>query len=258
MSEDRTSGSSEVPLFLWLAADPTRWQLLSELSCGDRRVRELCVLVGRPQSAVSYHLARLLAGGLVSMHRSSADGRDSYYTLNLAHCRELLLLAGAALHPALAPGTARPGAAGWRAGARPVQVLFLCTGNSGRSQLAEALLRQSAGDRIEVASAGSHPKPVHPAAVRVMRRYGIDLTAQRSKPLTEFVGRRFDFVITLCDRIREVCPQFPGGPQQIHWSIPDPVAAGDARAVSAAFKLTATELRARIEALLVRILPAAA
>ncbi|MDT5182083.1 MAG: ArsR family transcriptional regulator, arsenate/arsenite/antimonite-responsive transcriptional [Mycobacterium sp.] len=245
----------EVPLFVRLTADPTRWQLLVELASSDRRVRELSELVGQPQNAVSYHLARLRSGGLVSMHRSSADGRDSYYTLDMARCHELLLAAGAALHPTFAH---RPWAVASSRAEPPVRVLFLCTGNSGRSQIAEALLQQAAGPHVAVVSAGSHPKPLHPTAVRVMRRYGIDLSERRSKPFTEFTDRRFDYVITLCDRVREVCPPFPGGPQAIHWSIPDPAAAGDARAVSAAFSRTATELRTRIEALLARILPAAA
>jgi len=107
-------------------------------------------------------------------------------------------------------------------------------------------------------SAGSHPKLLHPAAVRVMRRHGIDLTGRRSKPLTEFSDQRFDYVITLCDRVREVCPDFPGHPDTIHWSIPDPAAAGDSATVTAAFRNTAADLRARIGFLIARILPAAA
>jgi protein-tyrosine-phosphatase/DNA-binding transcriptional ArsR family regulator len=243
-----------------LAADPTRWRLLTELARSDRRVRELTDLVSQPQSAVSYHLGRLRAGGLVSAHRSSADGRDSYYRIELTRCAELLAAAGTALHPALAPtvGSAAPPTRRPSRSRAPVRVLFLCTGNSGRSQIAEALLRQAGGGRVEAVSAGSHPKPLHPAAVRVMRRYGIDLSGRRSKPLTEFIEQRFDYVITLCDRVREVCSDFPGHPDAIHWSIPDPAAAGDSRAVTAAFRATATDLRERIRFLCGRIVPAAA
>jgi protein-tyrosine-phosphatase len=129
-------------------------------------------------------------------------------------------------------------------------VLFLCTGNSSRSQMAEALAEQlSAGAvrAVRAVSAGSHPKPLHPNAVRVMRERGIDIGGRRSKHLSEFTGRRFDYVISLCDRVREVCPEFPGGPDSIHWSIPDPARepGSDAETLPA-FERTATELCTRI------------
>src|SRR5207247_3289327 len=100
--------------------------------------------------------------------------------------------------------------------------LFLCTGNSARSQIAEMLAGQLSGGAVRAASAGSHPKPLHPNAVRVMRERGIDISGRRSKHLSEFAGQRFDYVISLCDRVREVCPEFPGGPELIRWRIPDP------------------------------------
>ena len=132
-------------------------------------------------------------------------------------------------------------------------MLFLCTGNSGRSQIAEALLAQLAGGGVEAASAGSRPqgsKPLHPEAVRVMREHGSDISGHRSKHLEEFAGQRFGYVITLCDRVREVCPEFGGHPQLIHWSIADPAAEAD---VHAAFRRVAAELRTRISFLLARI-----
>ena len=126
-------------------------------------------------------------------------------------------------------------------------MLFLCTGNSARSQIAEALTEQLSGGAVSAASAGSHPKPLHPHAVRVMRERGIDLAGRRSKHLDEFAGRRFDYVISLCDRVREVCPEFPGCPELIHWSIPDPAREpGGDRQTLAAFERTATELCTRI------------
>ena len=88
-------------------------------------------------------------------------------------------------------------------------MLFLCTGNSARSQMAEALLGQLAGGTVEAASAGSQPKPLHPDAVLVMREHGIDISGHRSKHLDTFAGQRFGYVITLCDRVREVCPDSP-------------------------------------------------
>ncbi len=240
------------PAFLRLAGDPLRWRLLSELSRSDRRVAELTALIGQPQNAVSYHLGRLRDGGLVSMRRSSADGRDSYYRIEFARCKQLLDATGAALHPGL--GGRDPGDPPDR-GRTPVRVLFLCTGNSARSQIAEALLVQAAGGRVEAASAGSHPKPVHPNAVRVMRTYGIDLSAARSKHLDELSSRHFDFVITLCDKVREVCPELPGHPEPIHWSIPDPAAAGIGRAGYPAFRAVAADLHARIGFLVHAIAP---
>src|SRR3954471_4282273 len=226
------------PPFLRLAGNPLRWRLLTELARSDLRVGELCSLAGRRQSLVSYHLRRLRDGGLVSMRRSSADGRDTYYALDIERCGELLTSAGASLHPALVPAP-RP-RAGCEARAR---VLFLCTGNSARSQIAEALAEQLSGGAVTAASAGSHPKPLHPNAVRVMRERGIDIGERRTKHLSEFANERFDYVISLCDRVREVCPEFPGGPRLIHWSIPDP--ARDREAL-AAFERTATELCTRI------------
>jgi ArsR family transcriptional regulator, arsenate/arsenite/antimonite-responsive transcriptional repressor / arsenate reductase (thioredoxin) len=130
-------------------------------------------------------------------------------------------------------------------------VLFLCTGNSARSQIAEALLRHVGGDRFIPQSAGSHPKPLHPDAVRVMREYGIEIGDQRSRHLDEVSSQRFQVVITLCDKVREVCPDFPGRPDTMHWSIPDPAAAGARGAASyAAFQRTAQDLLTRIEFLI--------
>jgi protein-tyrosine-phosphatase len=222
-----------------------RWRLLSELARSDRRVGELCALAGRRQSLVSYHLRQLRDGGLVSMRRSAADGRDTYYVLDLAGCGELLSSTGASLHPALAP-TPRPRTA--RAPAStPARVLFLCTGNSTRSQIAEAFAEELSDGAVSAASAGSHPKPLHPNAVRVMSERGIDLAGRRSKHLGDFAAQRFDYVISLCDRVREVCPEFPGGPELIHWSIPDPAREpGSDEETLPAFGRTATELCTRI------------
>ncbi len=130
-------------------------------------------------------------------------------------------------------------------------MLFLCTGNSSRSQLAEGILRQAGGPWTEPVSAGSHPKTLHPNAVRVMRERGIDISSHRSKHLSEFAGERFDQVISLCDRVRDVCPDFPGHPAVAHWSIPDPAADAPADEDSyPAFARAADELSTRIQFLL--------
>lgn len=243
------------PPFLQLAAHPIRWRLLRELTHGDRAVRELTALLDEPQSLISYHLARLRDGEVVTMRRSSADRRDSYYAIDLAHCAELLHSSGAALHPRLGLGPSKaPEPAPARRAGRRCRVLFLCTGNGTRSQIAEALLDSLCAGTVEVVSAGSHPKPVHPNAVRVMQERGVDMSGRRSKHLSEFTRRRFDYVITLCDRVREICPEFPGPPETIHWSIPDPSLEGETdRATYQAFERTAHELETRIQFLLTRI-----
>jgi protein-tyrosine-phosphatase/DNA-binding transcriptional ArsR family regulator len=249
MEQSIPGRDSGPPGFLQLAGHPVRWRLLRELARSDRQVRELTHLTGQRQSLVSYHLGRLRAAQLVSARRSSADGRDTYYTVDLARCGELLAAAGGALHPALRPGQDQ--AAAPRAAAR---VLFLCTGNSARSQIAEALAQRRSGGLVEAFSAGSHPKPLHPNAVRVMAEHGIDIRRRASRHLNVFAADRFGYVITLCDRVREICPEFGGHPRHIHWSIPDPAAAGDTDEASyPAFQAVAAELEARIGLLLAAI-----
>jgi ArsR family transcriptional regulator, arsenate/arsenite/antimonite-responsive transcriptional repressor / arsenate reductase (thioredoxin) len=238
----------KAPSVLRLTAHELRWRLLRELAQSDRRVRELAGSLGEPQPLVSYHLRLLRAGGLVSARRSSFDGRDSYYSLDLARCAGQLGEAGAALHPALRLAPAQVAPTRRRRAAR---VLFLCTGNSARSQIAEALLNELSGGNARAFSAGSRPKSLHRNAVRVMGARGIDISAQRPKHLDSFRNRRFDWVISLCDRVREVCPEFPGEPQTIHWSIPDPAAEpGRDAETYPAFERTAAELESRIRFLL--------
>jgi protein-tyrosine-phosphatase/DNA-binding transcriptional ArsR family regulator len=237
------------PPFLRLAGHPLRWRLLRELARSDRRVGELCELAGRRQNLVSYHLRQLRDAGLVSARRSLADGRDTYYVLELARCGELLVGAGASLHPGLGRSA---GSHGVRTmGTARARMLFLCTGNSARSQMAEALAHQLSEGAVRAASAGSHPKPLHPNAVRVMRARGIDLADRRSKHVSEFTGDRFDYVISLCDRVREVCPEFPGSPDAIHWSLRDPAREpGTDDETLPAFEAAAAELEMRIGFLL--------
>ncbi|HUG16066.1 MAG TPA: arsenate reductase ArsC [Thermomicrobiales bacterium] len=109
--------------------------------------------------------------------------------------------------------------------ASPITVLFLCTHNSARSQMAEALLRHHGGATFEVSSAGTEETRVHPLAIAAMEDIGIDISGQRSKHLNEFIEQDFNYVITVCDGANEACPIFPGDPRRIHWSFPDPSAA---------------------------------
>jgi len=103
-------------------------------------------------------------------------------------------------------------------------VLILCTGNSARSQMAEGILRHIAGEKYEVESAGVEPSSVRPEAVEAMRDLGIDISKHRSKSVNEFLDRRFDYIITVCDNAKESCPLFPGNAERIHWSFEDPAA----------------------------------
>ncbi|WP_279627689.1 ArsR family transcriptional regulator [Mycobacterium paraffinicum] len=232
------AGKTAVPSLMRMASHPVRWALLTELAGSDLRVRELAAAVDEPQNLISYHLRLLRSAGLVDARRSSFDGRDTYYRLNLTGCAGAFREAAAALHPALAPAPAT----------KPTvrSVLFLCSGNSARSPMAEALLRRRGHGRIRAASAGSHPKPhLHRNAIRIMReRYGIDLDAQRPQPLTAVARRRFDYVITLCDRVREYAREH-GVTTTTHWSLPDPSGAGYPE-----FGRVASELDDRIDFLL--------
>lgn len=102
------------------------------------------------------------------------------------------------------------------------KVLFICTGNACRSQMAEGLLRHLAGDRFKVFSAGTHPSHVHPMSIRIMAEWGIDISYHTSDDIDQYLGQGIDIVITVCDSAKELCPTFPEGTEQIHWSIPDP------------------------------------
>jgi ArsR family transcriptional regulator, arsenate/arsenite/antimonite-responsive transcriptional repressor / arsenate reductase (thioredoxin) len=239
------------PAVFRLAGHPLRWQLISVLARSDRRVRELAVSLGEQQPLVSYHLRQLRRAGLVAMRQSSFDGRDSYYSLDLDRCSELLTEAGAAIHPGLSLETRSPAHG---KPSRTPRVLFLCTGNSSRSQMAEALMRELSDGTVEAFSAGSRPKPIHRNALLVMKRRGIDISKQEPKHLDSFRQRHVDYVISLCDRVREVCPEFPGNPDTVHWSIPDPAAEpGSDRETYPAFERTAAELETRIRYLLHQI-----
>jgi len=130
---------------------------------------------------------------------------------------------------------------------RKPRVLFLCTHNAARSQMAEGILRDFSKGTVEVYSAGTEPTGVHPLAVVALQEMRIDISGQRSKHVDEFAGQMFDFVATLCDSAREVCPVFPGDPERIHWSFPDPGAVqGTDEERLQAFKQVARELASRL------------
>jgi arsenate reductase (thioredoxin) len=132
------------------------------------------------------------------------------------------------------------------------KVLFLCTHNSARSQMAEGLLRHLAGDRFEAHSAGTEATHIRPLAIRAMDEIGVDISGQESKTLERYLGKPFDYVITVCDDANEACPFFPGATNRLHWSLPDPSAAkGSEEERLAVFRSVRDALRDRVQAELV-------
>jgi arsenate reductase len=130
---------------------------------------------------------------------------------------------------------------------RPIRVLFVCTHNSARSQIAEALLRRDGGDAFEVQSAGTEVTRVNQYAVRVLAESGIDWSSARSKSVAAFLDERFDYVVTVCDRARATCPVFPGASTSLHWSLEDPSEVHGTEAEKlAAFRQTVAEVTARL------------
>src|SRR3954470_3344028 len=239
----------EAPHVLTVLGHPHRWAILSHLEHSDQRVGELTELVEQPQNLVSYHLRELRDAGLVSSRRSSFDGRDAYYRVDFDRCSALLCDAGAALHPG-SRLEVRPHAPP-RRGAKALRVLFLCTGNSARSQMAAALAEERSGHAITARSACSHPKALHLNAVRVMAARGIDISGNTTRHLRRYARSHFDSVVTLCDKVREVCPEFPGDPAAVHWSIPDPAGEGATDDETyPAFERTADELEGRVRHLI--------
>jgi arsenate reductase (thioredoxin) len=131
---------------------------------------------------------------------------------------------------------------------RPIRVLFVCTGNSARSQIAEALLTRIGGGDFAAFSAGTEAKGVNPITVEVLRGLGIDWTGARAKSVNEFMGQPFDHVITVCDRARQSCPVFPGAHDTLHWGLADPAEVEGTHAEQlAAFEQTANEISTRLE-----------
>lgn len=221
------------PPVLGLLAHDLRWTIVGLLADGDLRTGELVARTGQAPSLVSYHLGRLRDAGLVSARRSAADGRDSYHTLDLG-----------ALEQAVAAIRVRPGPL---AGApAPAQVLFVCSGNSSRSPMAEGWLNHLGGGRVTARSGGVTPGPLHPLAAAAMAEHGVDIGGHQPAHVSAFAGHSFGRVITLCDRAREECGELPAA--AVHWSIPNPAQAHPPDID--AFRATARELRTRVGYLL--------
>jgi protein-tyrosine-phosphatase/DNA-binding transcriptional ArsR family regulator len=232
---------------LGLLAHHLRWEIVGMLATGDLRTGELVARTGQAPSLVSYHLGRLREAGLLYVRRSTADGRDSYYSLDLDTLAQALDGMAAQIHarllaphPGREPAPDRP--------APPVQVLFICSGNSARSPMAEGWLNHLGGGRVTARSAGITPGSLHPLAVAAMAEHGVDIGGHRPANVADLAGHAFTQVITLCDRARETCPDLPAASAAAHWSIPNPAHAHPADLD--AFRATARELRARIRYLL--------
>src|SRR6185437_6856475 len=197
--------------FLRLLADESRQAIVRLLAQSDRRASEIGAAVGLPPNAVSYHLKQLRDLGVLHDRRSSADARDVYYQLDIGRLHALYAAAGDALYPGMSaplgqPHEQRDTSHGL---SRPLRALFLCTHNSARSQMAEAILRQMGGDQVEAFSAGSLPTEVHPEALATLREARIDASGLSAKSLERFIGEPLDYIITVCDRVRDICPSFP-------------------------------------------------
>jgi protein-tyrosine-phosphatase/DNA-binding transcriptional ArsR family regulator len=249
----RTELRSEPAALLKLLSNQARWQLVGALAASDLKVNELVESVGVRPNLVSYHLGQLRRASVVSERRSSADARDIYYSLNLERLQAAFERCAGSIHPFLWPDRdhVATGARGPSSAEPPARVLFLCTHNSARSQMAEAILRNYGGDAVQAYSAGSRPTRVHPLAVRALTELGVDANGLQAKSLSAFAGDRFDYVITVCDIVRETCPAWSGEPELIHWSLADPnaVEASEEEALTA-FRSTASELDKRVHHLL--------
>jgi ArsR family transcriptional regulator, arsenate/arsenite/antimonite-responsive transcriptional repressor / arsenate reductase (thioredoxin) len=245
-------GASDGAQFLRLIADETRWVIVRMLALSDLRAGEIGAALRIPANALSYHLKRLRMFGLVRDRHSSADARDVYYQLDISRLRSLYAAAGDDLYLGMTVQSSDEAQTQDKKSAlsRPMRVLFLCTHNSARSQIAEALLRSMGGDQVEVYSAGSIPTEVHPETIATLQALGIDTSGLYAKSLDQFISEPFDYIITVCDRVRDICPAFPNDPAQAHWSIADPVVVEDPDDRAKAFRVVATELQTRIRYLL--------
>lgn len=226
---------------LKLLADDTRWQLIGALRHSDRHAGELAAQCHLPQNLLSYHLGLLRQAGLVHAHRSDADARVFYYGLDLIALQQAYQQIGAAL----------PLPSGAPAVLPPTTVVFVCTHNSARSQMAEGWLRQLSGGRVSVRSAGAEPTALDARAVQAMAEAGVDIGYQQAKGPEAVQNERLGIVVTVCDRAREACAPCLDAPLQLHWSVHDPVRKADhIENPLTAFRAARDELRVRVEGLL--------
>jgi len=241
-----TATAARAPALLRVLAHDLRWAIVRLLAGGDMRVREVVAATGQAPNLITYHLAQLRAAGLVWVRRSTADGRDSYYALDLDAIDAAMQEVSREIHPGLSGDSTHDATARPPTGAS--RVLFICTGNSSRSPMAEGWLGHLAGSRVMAASAGIAPVTLHPLAVAAMAEHGVDISGHQATHVGAFAGQSFERVITLCDRARETCPDLPPAAAAAHWSVPNPAEAHPADLD--AFRATARELHTRVRYLL--------
>src|SRR5215472_16817851 len=246
-----TASAPRAPALLRVLAHDLRWAIVRLLARGDMRVREVVAATGEAPNLITYHLAQLRAAGLVWVRRSTADGRDSYYALDLDAVGAGMQQVARDIHPGLA--AAETDGRAPRPSIGPSRVLFVCTGSSSRSQMAEGWLRHLGGSGVAAASAGTVPTSLHPLAVAAMAEWGVDISGHQVKHVDVFAGRSFDRVITVCDRAREACPEPPAADAVAHWSVPNPAEAHPPDLH--AFQATARELYTRVRYLLPQLAP---
>jgi arsenate reductase len=205
------------------------------------RLAALCMEHGE----VDLDLAPLIDGqrAAIDRQRADLDRLDS----ELTDLELTIQAAGRARLSTEANAMSTESASTESTGLAPIRVLFVCTGNSARSQIAEALLADFGGADFAVLSAGTEPGKVNPFAIRVLDEIGIDWSGARSKSVTEFMGQPFDYVVTVCDRARQTCPVFPGNHNTLHWGLDDPAEVeGTDQAKLEAFRRTRTEVSTRL------------
>lgn len=240
--------SPEAPAVIKALANDIRWQLVQLLSHSDRTTHELSQRLNVPDNQVTHHMTTLIQAGLAKQRRSSVNELEVYYSVDLPVLAHAFRQASENLHPALL-SKEQPETAASKLN-RPLRLLFLCTHNSARSQMAEGLARHFGNGRIEAFSAGTESTFIKPEAIEAMRQRGIDITSQQSEVLTKYLNDDFDYVITVCDSAKETCPYFSGGKHQIHWSFADPSDEPDPQKRQVAFNRTARELATRIQFLI--------
>lgn len=246
-----TTRSYSLPDFLKVVAHETRWRMLTQLAASEYSIAELSIALREPQSIVADHIQMLHDQGLITQRRSVSDEHIRYYSFDLEAVRAQYVQIGEALHPAFfssqfpQPPVTAPAK-------KIARVLFLCTENSARSQMAEALLTSISHGTVEAASAGSNPTQIHPYALRALAAVGIDINQRKSKHVDQFLDQTFDRIITLCDRMHEACLHVSNDPHCLHWGFPDPAGVqGTEEQKYRAFEQTGLQLATRIRYLLI-------
>jgi protein-tyrosine-phosphatase len=211
-------------------------------------VGDICHATELPLTLVSQHLRVLRESGLVIAERDGKDARTVWYRLSSERLREIQSSLSMVFDMTKIVDRRIPEAKqNLKRMEEKFRVLFLCSGNSARSQMAEALLQHYGKGLIEARSAGTHPREVHPLTMKVLSEIGIDATGLKAKHYSVFSRESFRYVITVCDRANEECPDFNGDYQRIHWSIADPIKEGSEEEFFDVFKQTRQELAGRIE-----------